>query len=302
MSILEEIKQAAVDTNSDLGTLLRKCKVLAAHLRSPPLENWLIWESTGYPADVEVPKYRTWRLEVKGHFTGPFGAEIRNASIPLAYIPEGVRNRYEKYEYRESIASIEEFLKKPDTGTATISTGDLALILGTTVFKDQNCLHAWAEFSQAALVELVNAVRNRILDFALAMWKEDPTAGESVSSAGKILESSKVSQIFNTTVFGGSANLVGIANVSSIVFNITTGDLSSLEKALSENGISEEDIEKLRVAVESEEKQAQKDGFGPKVSLWIGKMMQKAAEGTWGAGVGAGGALLAQALGKYYGF
>ncbi len=57
MSILEEIQQAAVDANSDLGTLLRKCKVFAARMESQPLENWLIWESNGYPDEVEVPEY-----------------------------------------------------------------------------------------------------------------------------------------------------------------------------------------------------------------------------------------------------
>lgn len=70
MSILEEIQAAAVDGTSDLGSLLRKCKLLAARLGSEPLENWLLWESNGYPENVEVPEYRIWSLQLKGHFFG----------------------------------------------------------------------------------------------------------------------------------------------------------------------------------------------------------------------------------------
>lgn len=42
------------------------------------------------------------------------------------------------------------------------------------------------------------------------------------------------------------------------------------------------------------------NGFGPKVSAWMGKMMQKAANGSWEVGVAAAGTLLSQALSKYY--
>ena len=79
MSILKDIQAAAVDGKGDLGTLLRKCKLLAARLDSEPLENWLLWESNGYPENVEVPDYRMWELQLKGHFFGPFGSGIQNA-------------------------------------------------------------------------------------------------------------------------------------------------------------------------------------------------------------------------------
>ena len=96
MSLLEDIQAAAVDAKSDLGTLLRKCKVLAAHLGSKPLEEWLIWESNGYPGHIKVPNYRVWPLDVKGNFSGPFGSGLRNAPIPLVLIPKEVQELYER--------------------------------------------------------------------------------------------------------------------------------------------------------------------------------------------------------------
>ncbi len=301
MTLLEDIQQAAVDAKSDLGTLLRKCKLLAARLGSRPLEDWVIWESNGYPDSIEVPDYRVWPLEVKGHFAGPFGSGIRNAPIPLVCLPESARKHYERYECRESIAAIEATLAKATSGTLQVNCGDLALILGGKVYQHQNCVQAWAEFGIGHLVELVNAVRNRILDFVLAVWKEAPGAGESGSTDAKRLEATRVTQIFNTTVYGGAASLIGTSEGSTIAFNIGMKDFSALERVLRASGMLDEDMAELRGALDSEPVPQSRESFGPRLSAWIAKMMGKAAEGTWKIGLGAAGTLLAQAIAKYYG-
>lgn len=82
MSLLEEIQKDAVDSRSDLGTLLRKYKVFAVHLKSQVLEDWLIWESNGYSDKVDVPNYRIWSLEVKGNF---WPIWFRNRKCPNSY-------------------------------------------------------------------------------------------------------------------------------------------------------------------------------------------------------------------------
>jgi hypothetical protein len=301
VTLLEDIQNAAVDAKSDLGTLLRKCKLLAARLGSKPLEDWLVWESNGYPDEVQVPEYRIWSLEVRGHFSGPGGSGLRNAPIPLAILPETARQYYERYECRQSIASIEAILRKVEGGTVHISTGDLALALGMGVYERQNCLQAWAEFSGNQLVEVANSVRNRVLDFALAVWKEQPAAGELQVKASDTIAATRVTQIFNTTVYGGSAQLIGAAKDSTIAVTINTKDFASLERVLRGGGIPEGDVAELRAALEVEAELEPGRGFGPKVSSWVGRMMAKAADGSWGAGVGAAGTLLAQAIAKYYG-
>lgn len=301
MTLLEDIQNSAVDAKSDLGTILRKCKLLAARLGSKPLEEWLIWESNGYPDGVPVPDYRIWALEIKGHFVGPFGSGLRNAPIPHACLPEKTREIYKRYNCRQSIASIEEILSDTSKGILNVKTGDLALILGTKVYEDLNCIQAWAEVGRSHLVEVLNSVRNRILDFALAIWKEELNAGDVGNGPTTRLESTRVTQIFNTIVYGGSSNIVGTASESTITFDIGINDFASLERVLIENGVHPEDIAELRSSVESEPKAIAKDKFGPRVSAWIGKMIGKAAEGSWKIGLGAAGNLLAQAITKYYG-
>ena len=146
-------------------------------------------------------------------------------------------------------------------------------------------------------------MRNRILDFALVLWKEEPAAGETDTKTTSAIESSRVTQIFNTTIYGGSANLVGTAKDSTIAFTIiVTKDFPTLERVLQENEVREEDIAELRSALDAEPELSSTQNFGPRVSLWIAQMIKKSAEGSWGVGVGAAGSLLAQVIGKYYGF
>lgn len=226
---------------------------------------------------------------------------MNSVHIPLAFIPESARDHYERYECRYSIATVEAILAQEESGAVTISTGDLCAVLGTNVYKHQRCIAAWAVFGTSNLVELLNSVRNRVLDFALAVWKEAPQAGEAEGQANITLEPARVTQIFNTTIYGGSANLVGTANSSTIAFNVGAGDFPSLERVLRENGVSEVDLISLQEALELETELTRNEGFGPKVSDWVGKMTAKAAEGGWKISLAAAGNLLASAIRNYYG-
>jgi len=114
-------------------------------------------------------------------------------------------------------------------------------------------------------------------------------AGEIGDAPSSKLEATKVTQIFNTTVYNGSANLVGTATDSMISFNISANDMSALEEILRENGIDDSDLHKLKIALASEPKPTSAKAFGPKVSAWISTMINKAADGTWNVGLGAAG-------------
>ena len=307
VTILEDIQNAAVDGKTDLATILRKCKLLAVRLDSKPLEDWVIWESNGYPENVGVPTYRIWSLEVLGDFAGPFGSGIKNARIPiglLTFISEKTKRSYECWECRQSIASIEETLSQSESDRLTVSTGALATVIGTKLYQDgiYNCIHTWGEFGRGHLTEVVNTVRNRILDFALAMEKEAPTAGERQDiSTTQTIEPAKVTQIFNTTVYGGAANVVGSANESPISFYIGTKDFSAMEQVLVEKGFTSADIAQLKEALDSDPTPTTPGKFGPKVATWMGGMVEKAAHGGWQIGAGAAGNLLAQLIKTYYG-
>ena len=99
MDLIEDLLNITVDASSDLGTLLRKCRILAARLSSQQLEDWLIWETNGYPKNVPVPEYRVWPLQVKGNFAGLYQSSISHQPIPPALLPEDARKSYNNYEF-----------------------------------------------------------------------------------------------------------------------------------------------------------------------------------------------------------
>ena len=302
MNLLEDIQNAAADSSSDVGTLLRKCKILSARLGNQQLKDWLIWESNGYPKDIPVPNYRVWQLQVRGNFLGPY-SHLSRAAVPAMKLPKDIRKSYSEYECRFSIASVESAIENENQ--IVLTTGGLASVLSKNVYSGMTCVECWAEFSIGNLVELLNAVRNRILDFSLALWKENLTVGELNSNAQESLNPDKVTQLFdqtfNMTVHGGTTNLLGAASRSSIEFNIGLNDFESVRRVLQDSGVSENDIVELEDALREDEQPQSPNQFGPKVSSWISGMMKKAAEGTWNVALGAAGNILAEVLSKYYG-
>lgn len=293
MSLLTEIQKDAVEKNTDLATLLRKCKVLAARLGSVPLEDWVLLESNGYPDDVPVPTYRKWGTRIVAHFVDQWGRQTNGVTVPPHLIPESSRQHFLEFEYRRSIATAEYALAEDKHGMQRLSTGNLRSMLHGKVYEDFQCHEAYAEYSKQNLVSLLDAVRNRILDFALALGKISADAGEDQTQ----VEVQRVTQVFNTTILG-SVGVVGTANNS--VINVSTNDWASLAQFLSSRGIAQDDIEELHDAVTAEPK-AEAGKWGPRVSKWIGKMVGRAADGSWQVTLGAAGNLLAQALAAYYG-
>lgn len=139
------------------------------------------------------------------------------------------------------------------------------------------------------------------MDFIIEVGKEQFVEEPSSDKKLQPNESSKVTQIFNTTIYGGAANIVGKAENSSIEINITTGDFNSLRKLLIEKGVDDADLDELEKAVEQDDKPSEKGRFGTKVSHWISKMVEKASNGSWQIGIGVAANLLSNAISKFYG-
>jgi hypothetical protein len=88
MSLLREIQDAAIDGSTDLETLLRKCRVLAARLKNEQFKQWVQSELDGYSSTADVPDYRKFHCQCFGHFSGPFGSGLKNAPIPESCIQQ----------------------------------------------------------------------------------------------------------------------------------------------------------------------------------------------------------------------
>jgi len=207
MSLLREIQNAAIDSNTNLASLLRKCKVLAARLGSDEFKVWVDNELSGYKSVDDLPVYRILYVNSKGHFSGAFGSGLNNADIPLSCIPEKFRESMSRSKMTESVASMEALVSKCEGGTAQEPWNpDFVALIGQKIYARMNCMQAWKVIPITSVIGALDEIRNRILNFVLEIEAQDPNAGEAAINSIPVAPE-KVDQIFNTYISGTVQNV-----------------------------------------------------------------------------------------------
>jgi hypothetical protein len=293
-TLLEEIIEGASGT-MPLATLLRKCLTLVTRLKSQSAIEWIKWELGGYPQQgAELPDYRKLSLVIKANLIDLM-MKADGWTVPPEYLGKDAQ-AWTSYDCRDGIAAIEHLIES-NTPTIHLRMRNLHAFLVSKNITDMEIVSAWGELSSSRLKHILDTVRTRVLEFALELEEMYPDAS-AVKSATPA-DSKAVDQIFINHIYG-PANVVGTASQSNIVLNVTKGDFASLERVLSEQGISSSDIRTLKAALDAEPTPPAK-GFGPRVAAWIGSIMKKTAEGALKAAGTEGVGLIMKAIGSYYG-
>jgi hypothetical protein len=302
MTLLRDIQNSAINSESKLSDLLRKCKVLAARLQNDVLNQWVDAELNGYSPKDNLPAYRIIHCNAAGNLGGPFGAEMRNITIPVACLPEKWKDWAQTCYLRHPVSSLEELSKGEGDILHSDWPGNLIATVATKIYRGYSLYAAWLIISKSDIIAILDTVRNRILNFVLEIEKENPEAGEAQPNTKPIPEE-KVTQVFNMFITGNVQNLAtGSSNfIQSDHRLVLHGDFASLSSFLKSVGVTDGDIIELDKAIKEDEAVEQEKGFGEKVSSWIGKMLSKAGTAAWSISTSAAGALLAKAIARYYG-
>lgn len=305
MSLLQQIQESVVQEGADLGSILLKLRLLAARLGSDILEEWVKHESEGYPKDADVPSYRVVGVTYRGTFSGAFGAGINNAQIPPYLIEKHAGETWTKYEVRESIAAVDEMVKKnaADGGSFGIDASNLILLLQGKVYDGYACNDVSGSISPTAFYEIQQAVRSRILELTIELERSVSGATHvafGTSSAEK-KDAEQVQQISQQIIYGNVSTAVAGGAGSQIAVAVNERDGESFIKHLVESGIPEKDASELAEIISTEEPSSVEEPFGQKAKNWLGSNLKKAAEGTWGVGVSVATKVLTEAAMKYYG-
>ncbi len=209
MSLLRDIQAAAIDEQSQVATLLRKCKVLAARLGSEEFSRWIDNELNGYADQDELPAYRVLNVHSYGHFVGPFGRQMKNAPIPPIALPEEAREPIQTSKINMPISALANLAG--DEYSRLSWPPDLVSIVGERIYEGMNCLSAWQLLPRSSLIAILDTVRTRVLNFVLEIEKEYPNAGEAAINSNPV-PGEKVVQIFNTHITGTVQNLATGSN------------------------------------------------------------------------------------------
>jgi hypothetical protein len=151
-SLIEQLQADALDSSAPITDLLRKAKTAAAKLGAKDFSAWIEYELSGYPTDVEVPKYRRVRAHKK--YINPV-----HGWQPIIGSAHGLNNYMPIAQIEALLASGDSFLTTPSSREEVL---EYSKKLGFTA-------DVHSHISRAAVAATVDAVRNTVLDWALKL-------------------------------------------------------------------------------------------------------------------------------------
>lgn len=297
-SVVLELQQLAADGEKNILDLLRKALLVATKLDLTEFRDWIRNELNGYQ-NGDLPPYRKCRAQIKGrnpyHGLIPIGFPHKDLELTMSTVPisDSVSGLYDLIENSQSTDTL--YMQMPFEAQQMVAR----LLEGP--FQQ---IEIYWVVQRSQIVEILDAIRNAILEWALKLESEGILGDElSFSDAEKRkASSSTVIQHVENLNFQGILGSVNDSTLSQdLQMNIHQNDLDGLKNYLSSLKITKQDVEELEKAIHADPRPENAKAFGKKVSSWIGKMMQKAASGGWEISIAVAGQLLAEAISRYYG-
>jgi len=256
VTLLREIQQACTDPSVDLPSLLRKCKVLAARLRHDELASWVRHELEGYPDKDSIPAYRRIKVTAVGHFDRGYGAQMKNAPIPILSLPEELRHFASDHIFSEPVSALEANAKAKGGVIEGHWSADVIAFLQrcNPIYEHATLIGAKQLIPTSSIAAILDTVRTRILEFVIAIEEKEPNAGDVEPGAEPKLSREVVSIVYKTAIYGGAANIgtQGNAQISTGAINfsnaIPTDERKKLQKLINE-------LRKLAESVEGQDRE-----------------------------------------------
>jgi hypothetical protein len=301
MSLIQDIQAAAISQTTDVPTLLRMCKLLAARISHPQLNEWVDRELNGYPDIESLPDYRVVRVDSYGTFHGGF-RQANRLQIPVSILPENLREQFQHAYMISSISSYASLLVGDTTGRVSEQWPLAAAIhYASTLTPDMQCVAAWKEIPIGAVVRLLDSVKTRILDYVIDLAREAPNAGETPIGSQPPLSTEKMTQIFNNTINGNVGNISNSGENFTQNASIQLGNWDSLTKQLTSLGLKPADFEGMQSDLDEASATMDEKEKTTKASTWISRLTMKALEGASGVGIETAAAGVAKAIAAYMG-
>jgi len=293
--LVGEIRSEAISGNTSVLPLLRKCQVLASLLRNSDLKQWVSRELNGYNSVEDLPKYRILRVQSVGNFVGAFGRTLNNAPIPLAALGASNAKVLSRSCFMDGVGTIEGLLSgKKDDRLAEVWPADFIGAHASKFYEGYNLIQAYKLISRSDVTGLLEAMRNKVLEFVLELEERLPDLREDVVTDRD--NQSAVQKIVNTYIYGDGNRVASACGDvdQSVYMEMAKGNWEMLSACLTQLKVSKLDQAALKKALKEEPPQS-KTNLGSKVSAWMGRILVQV-----GAGSAAG--VIANGISNYCGF
>lgn len=300
MRLLREIAELATSSHEPLSNVLRKCVILNASLKNQTLKEWLQLELNGYNSSENLPDYRVINVQSKGHFSGPMGSAINNATLPPIVLPKEFRHWANCSRLTQPIAAYDAVVKAGGQDPLTIPwPPDLVVYVQADFYQGYALAQAWQVLPMSAVISLCDTVRNRVLEFALEIDETLAGYGEDVKS----VPTEEVTRSVTTIIYGDNNVVSGSARdiINSANKNVSKGDWDSLEKVITAVGFGQSDIQALRVALEADSSASETGEMGPQTANWIARALSRVSKGGMKVGLDVASSAMTAAVMSYLG-
>ena len=300
MNLLKDIRDDLLDPAAQVSGVLRKALVLAFELRNEDLTQWVNYELGGYPDGVKVPSYRLTGSLFSGDFVGPYW-QLKNQSIPNSALPAALRKLRTETPMTQPTSYLEAAVARDDNFLVFPAPAGLAQHLSGGVFEDAVCTSAIWVVNKMQVARILDGIKTRLLNFILELQHAYPELARSEETLSKIPRSGVTMAIINN-IYGNQDSVASGSNFQQNTHQqVTQGDFSTLATSLEYLGVSDEELQALKVAIEEDGLQ-EPPRFGLRVKAWLGAALQKAIDGAYKVGVDTAPAIITKALCAYYGW
>jgi hypothetical protein len=176
MEKIESFIQKIKDENIPVSTLLREVKILVSELDQVNVPLWGVLELEGYKKGDQYPNYRKLRGQMKGW--NPF-----YGWVPVVHKNTEIENKLCTRSTGQPIREIEELLaNKSDSYEMPYSASVADQVLEGD-FKTKLSLF----ISRSSLAGILEVVRNKLLDWAINMKKNEKNPDENSGEISKAI-------------------------------------------------------------------------------------------------------------------
>lgn len=293
-SIVIELQHLASESNLRISDLLRKALLVTSKLKLNEFVKCIRQELNGYECDSDsIPEYRKVFAQLHGQ------NRVRGL-IPMPVRDPKLSEIINTVILRQSAESLESLLHNQSDFIHLTIPEPLQEILselqgGPVQFRAVHTI------TKDQIVAVLGSIRTTILEWSISL-EEEGILGNGLTFTAEDTQKAMSNHHINIGNFQGS---IGDITNSTVIQNlnqhIVPGNFDGLAKYFHTQGVDLKDIEDLKIAIECDPAPQKGGSFGSQVSAWIGKMISKAASGTWSIGVAAAGSLIGTALSQYYG-
>lgn len=177
--IVQKIQKNILDPNIKLNFILLTAKVLAHQLHNSEFTNWVNSELNGYDSPDNLPDYRKFTPRSTGTFTDGYSI-VRNKVIPVSLIhDEWLRKHVTKYHIFDGIRSVDELANRSEKTLKLPWPDEFVHFFNHEQLMNAHCVEAAFVVNPHHFAQILDTVRNRLLDFVLEINDLDWRFGES---------------------------------------------------------------------------------------------------------------------------